>query len=185
MLVLLILTGLVLLALVGALLISIFVPRLRVWPPPGQYSWQFIFIWVFTLAALGGIILIGILDWNSLGWPAWFRWSAGLGLIIGGNILALVGAKQLGVETTTGAAGPFFATGVYRYSRNPQYVGNILLLIGWIVLSASAWVVPYAVLAVGALTLTPLAEEPWLQEKYGDAYRSYCRSTPRYFGLMR
>lgn len=182
---LLILTGLLLLALIGALLVSIFVPRHRIWPPPGQYTWQFIFIWVFTLATLGAIILIGILDWNSLGWPAWLRWPAGLGLIIGGNILALIGASQLGVETTSGAAGPFVTAGVYRYSRNPQYVGNMLLLIGWIVLSASALVLPYAVLAIGALAITPLAEEQWLQEKHGDAYQSYCRRTPRYFGLMR
>ena len=185
MLILLILTGFLLLALIGALLVSMFMPRHRIWPPPSQYSWQFIFIWVFEFAAVAGIILIGILDWNSLGWPAWLRWSLGLGLIIGGNILAWVGAQQLGVKTTSGAAGPFVTTGVYRYSRNPQYVGNMVLLVGWIVLSASAWVAPYAVLAIGALAITPLTEEPWLHEKYGDAYRSYCRGTPRYFGLMR
>lgn len=185
MLILLILTGLLLLALIGALLVSIFVPLHRVWPPPSQYSWQFIFIWVFEFAAVAGIILIGILDWNSLGWPGWLRWLVGLGLIIGGNILAWVGAKQLGVETTSGAAGPFVTTGVYRYSRNPQYVGNILLLIGWVVLTASAWVVPFAVLAVVALALTPLTEEPWLEEMYGDDYRSYCRSTPRFIGRTR
>jgi protein-S-isoprenylcysteine O-methyltransferase Ste14 len=30
-----------------------------------------------------------------------------------------------------------------------------------------------------------LAEEPWLQEAYGDAYRAYCASVPRFFNWQR
>jgi protein-S-isoprenylcysteine O-methyltransferase Ste14 len=174
-----------LVALIGALLTSIVWPERRLWPPPGQRSWQFVLMWGLTLAAFGAILWVGLLDWNSLGWPGWLRWPLGLGLIVCGNGVAWLGVRQLGMKTTSGASGPLVRSGLYRYSRNPQYFGDMLILSGWIVMSASAWAAPLAVLGIVAFWLTPWAEESWLGERYGEAYRDYCRATPRFIGLPR
>jgi len=82
-------------------------------------------------------------------------------------------------------------TGVlYRYSRNPNYVGWILLmfglsLMGW---SDSFWsfiFLIYFVVTILYLHWTILLEERYLAEKHGDSYRLYLASTPRYFGIPK
>lgn len=176
------LTALLVLALIGVLVVSIVWPQKRIWPPPGQHSFQFVLVWALTLTAFAGILVVGLLDWNGLGWPAVLRWPLGLGLVIAGNAVAWLGVAQLGMKETSGAEGALVTGGLYRYSRNPQYVGDMLILAGWTVLSASAWVIWPAVLGIVAFALTPLAEESWLAEHYGEPYRAYCRQAPRFFG---
>jgi protein-S-isoprenylcysteine O-methyltransferase Ste14 len=82
-------------------------------------------------------------------------------------------------------------TGVlYRYSRNPNYVGWIVLilgltLIGW---SASFWsfmFLIYFIVTIPYLHWTVLSEEQYLAEKHGDSYRQYLASTPRYLGMPK
>lgn len=79
-------------------------------------------------------------------------------------------------------------TGIHHYSRNPGYVGWTLVifglsLIGW---SASFWsfiFFMYFVATVPYFHWTVLLEEKFLTDKYGDFYREYLGSTPRYFGI--
>jgi protein-S-isoprenylcysteine O-methyltransferase Ste14 len=33
--------------------------------------------------------------------------------------------------------------------------------------------------------LFPFTEEPWLERAYGEFYRVYCNSTPRFFSLVK
>lgn len=39
-----------------------------------------------------------------------------------------------------------------------------------------------ALLGIVWFLLTPLAEEPWLSEQYGEAYETYRESVPRFIG---
>lgn len=173
-------TALLCFLLIGALFVSILTPGARVWPPPAQKSWQFVVVWSLTILAFGCFALLGILDWNSLAWPATLRWSLGPGLLVAGNALGWISVRQLGMRTTSGGTGKLVTSGLYQYSRNPAYVGDILILIGWAVLSASVWTIPAATLGVVAFVLAPFAEEPWLEEIHGDAYRRYRQKTPRF-----
>ncbi len=70
--------------------------------------------------------------------------------------------------------------GVYRFSRNPQYVATTLMpfgyaLTGW---SVMAWV--GVVLVWLTIHLTALVEEEHLERTFGDEYRRYKERTPRY-----
>jgi protein-S-isoprenylcysteine O-methyltransferase Ste14 len=56
----------------------------------------------------------------------------------------------------------------------------MLILIGWVILSASALTMVAVWLALIAFVLVPFAEEPWLEAKYGSAYRQYKDTTPRF-----
>ncbi|MCA9212462.1 MAG: DUF1295 domain-containing protein [Planctomycetales bacterium] len=138
---LLILTAVLLCGVLAILAYSIVRPSKRIWPPPAQQTWQYYFVWLLTLLSFGGFIVVGLLDWNSLGWAAIVRWPIGVLLIVGGNVLAWVGVRQLSLKTTSGSKGPLVTDGLYRYSRNPQYLEDIAIVGGWAVLSASVWAI--------------------------------------------
>lgn len=80
--------------------------------------------------------------------------------------------------------------GVYRYSRNPNYIGWTVLifglsLMGW---SSSLWsviFVVYFVVTIPYFHWTVLLEERYLIQKHGDSYRRYLKETPRYIGAPR
>ena len=73
--------------------------------------------------------------------------------------------------------------GPYRYSCNPIYVAEGLILVGWIVFYGSLLLL--GVTAVAALFIGPIIvrrEERGLEARFGAAYREYRRTTPRWFG---
>jgi protein-S-isoprenylcysteine O-methyltransferase Ste14 len=77
--------------------------------------------------------------------------------------------------------------GIHRYSRNPLYVGWALAILGMAIMgwSTSVWSILFAVYFLVTLVYfhwTVTLEEAFLIDKYGDSYRDYLNSTPRYFG---
>lgn len=65
-------------------------------------------------------------------------------------------------------------SGVYRLSRNPMYVGSVLILVAWAVYLSSAWALlgPVAfVLYMNRFQIAP--EERALASKFGDRYAAY------------
>ena len=176
------LTATLVIAVNAMLAYSVAKPSRRIWPPPAQQTWQYYVVWLLTLLSFGGFVAVGILDWNSLNWPSWIRWPLSVVLIVLGNVLAWVGVRQLSMKTTSGDAGPLVTDGLYRYSRNPQYIGDILIIAGWAILSASQWAIPLCIGGIVAFVITPLAEEPWLRDIHGKPYVDFCRRTPRFLG---
>ncbi len=113
--------------LVGIMIFSILVPKRRIWPPKRKYSWHYFLVWVLTTASLAGVTALSLADWNSLDWPFWVRYATGLPLFVMGNVIALWAVALLGIKETTGIKGKLSTGGLYRYSRNPQYVGDIVI----------------------------------------------------------
>jgi protein-S-isoprenylcysteine O-methyltransferase Ste14 len=71
---------------------------------------------------------------------------------------------------------------VYRYSRNPMYVGVLTVVAGEALLFGSTQLLWYAVIACVFFHLVVLfVEEPHLRRTRGDAYAQYCREVPRWF----
>jgi protein-S-isoprenylcysteine O-methyltransferase Ste14 len=174
------LTFLVIGILILALVVSIVSPSKRIWPPPKQESWQYFLVWIPTLIAFGGMIVVGVLDWNSLGLSAMVRWPIGVMLVLIGNLLAGIGVGQLSLRATSGAKHELITSGLYQYTRNPQYLGDVAILLGWALWCGSLWALPLTISGIVAFVLTPFAEEPWLEEVYSDDYQKYRQHVPRF-----
>ncbi len=72
-------------------------------------------------------------------------------------------------------------TGLYRRTRNPMYVGVLLVLVGEAVLFQSLTLLIYALLIGIVFHLWVLSyEEPTLNRKFGVAYEEYCKGVPRW-----
>ncbi|MCP5412067.1 MAG: isoprenylcysteine carboxylmethyltransferase family protein [Alphaproteobacteria bacterium] len=161
---------------------SMAVPSWRIWPPPiGKASWQFWLVWTFVILLVTGDMIVAVLDSGSLGLSALYR-VIGIVMIILGNCLAWWGVALLGGWTTTGLAGPIVTTGPYRFSRNPQYLGDALIVIGVILASDSALSICPSLLAALCAFAAPFAEEPWLCNRLGPEYEAYLRKVPRFLG---
>jgi protein-S-isoprenylcysteine O-methyltransferase Ste14 len=64
--------------------------------------------------------------------------------------------------------------GVYAFTRNPMYLGMVLLLFGIGLASASLWFPLAALVAILALTKLAIErEEAYLERKFGQQYRDY------------
>lgn len=72
--------------------------------------------------------------------------------------------------------------GPFRYTRNPLYLGLHATFLGLTYLLQSAWgLLVFVPLAVVMHHGVILREEAYLERKFGDAYRAYCKSVRRYF----
>ena len=72
--------------------------------------------------------------------------------------------------------------GPYRFTRNPLYVGDIVMWVGWaVVFGSPAIAVVLGALIVG-LQIGVRLEERGLYRQFGDAWRQYAATTPRFIG---
>lgn len=115
-------------------------------------------------------------------------WLAGIGLALmaAGAAVTLASVATF-VVAGRGTPAPFdpprrfVAVGLYRWVRNPMYLGGILLLLGYALCAGSvlALVVPVAMLGLAHLFVV-LYEEPHLERRFGPSYSEYRRATPRW-----
>jgi len=76
-------------------------------------------------------------------------------------------------------------TGFFALSRNPLYVGNLLILAGLLVIWNSPLMyaigVPFFLLGYRAIVA---AEEAYLGREYGPAFAEYCQRVPRWWPAL-
>lgn len=76
-------------------------------------------------------------------------------------------------------------SGVYRFTRNPQYVAWFLFVLGYAMTGRSAMAYLGVALYLVVAHLTARVEEEHLERLYGDEYLRYKASTPRYLPMTR
>lgn len=73
------------------------------------------------------------------------------------------------------------SSGLYRFSRNPMYVGVILILFGWAIAFGSWGLALYALIVMLAFHLRVLFnEEPYLARTHGRRWDDYRARVPRW-----
>ncbi|WP_419166555.1 methyltransferase family protein [Candidatus Palauibacter sp.] len=167
------------LLLVGAVASAVW-PERRIWPPPQPRSWQYRLIWMGFYAAFGIGAALLFFDWNSWVFRSPLRFVAGIPLTLLGGLLAAWAVATAGWTNTSGVRGRFVSSGPYRFTRNPQYLGDIVFFVGVGFMANSLFVWITHLFLAFIFREAPLAEEPWLEEQYGAEYREYLRKIPRF-----
>jgi protein-S-isoprenylcysteine O-methyltransferase Ste14 len=118
--------------------------------------------------------------------PIWQRCTAFAIIVVG--LLPLLESVVRFVRIGRGTLMPQVPTeelvisGLYRYVRNPMYVGDLTVLAGEALLFRSWWMVAYAVFVWVVLdAFIRHYEEPTLTRRHGDAYVDYCGRVRRWW----
>lgn len=74
--------------------------------------------------------------------------------------------------------------GLYRFSRNPAFLGFDLFYLGIFLAFPTALLGIFCLLATGFFHAQILAEEAYLKETFGEAYSRYAKKTGRYCPLL-
>jgi len=169
------------LAILNVLLfLTVFSSSIKLWPTPSTKSWQHTTFWPLFRGGLGLTLLYAILtaQWPQEGEA--LRFVIGMICVVVGFGFTIYGYFDLGIENTYGADEGLVTKGLYRYSRNPQYVASILGFLGTALANGEIHAVILCALAILVYVIMPYTEEPWLQRAYGDVYLAYKERTPRF-----
>ena len=169
--------------IIGTLVWTIVGER-RFWPPADE-QWKASLHWGLVGVFDVSLAIVALQRWNTWVLPRLSSLFLGVTLSIVGLAAFVSSTRTMTTAETTGqAASELYTDGLYARSRNPQYVGMIVGLVGFVLLVNAAAVAILALLQVIWVVLLPFAEEPWLRERFGDAYERYCDRVPRFVGLQ-
>lgn len=147
---------------------------------------------VFFVVAPGGTACLvpwWITDWQ--GDAPGIAQALGAGITLAGVLLVVAAFVQFVVEGNGTPASPaptqtLVVGGLYRWVRNPMYVGVAGAIAGQAVLFASVGVALWLAGFVLAVTMFVMAyEEPTLRRTYGPAYDDYARAVRRWVPRLR
>ena len=108
---------------------------------------------------------------------------AGIPVVALGELIRLWGVHHIGAisRTRSERLGPLIDSGPFAHVRNPLYIGNVLLWLGFAVSARLPWLAPVIFILL-ALEYHAIVrwEERLLEERLGDRYRAYARQVPRW-----
>ena len=114
--------------------------------------------------------------WSYFAIPLWLAGS----LIILSCFRDFV-VKGRGTPLPTDPPKELVVTGLYRYMRNPIYVGALLIFLGHFLWFGTWALLMYALFSfIGVYAFVLLFEEPNLKRKFGRAYEDYLEKVPRW-----
>jgi len=111
------------------------------------------------------------------------NWIAGIALIVVGEAIRLAGVAAAGTVTRrrSRTVQRLVTYGIFAWMRNPLYVGNFLIWMGFTVISGVLWFIPVAVVLFAIeYTLIVRYEEGVLESIFGEEYLAYKARTPRW-----
>ena len=107
----------------------------------------------------------------------------GLASLTIGLVIMFIGVYRLGFLRSVGLQkGELKDTSYYRATRNPQVLGCVLYVIGFVILWPSWFALGWGLSLLAILHVMVLTEEEHLHNTYGQDYEQYCNRVPRYLG---
>src|SRR6266498_4182205 len=109
--------------------------------------------------------------------------AAGIAVTAAGELIRLWGVHHIGAisRTRSDRLGPLIDTGPFARGRNPLYVGNILVWVGFALSARLVWLAPLTAVLLGAEYHAIVRwEEQLLASRLGAAYQAYAARVPRW-----
>lgn len=139
------------------------------------------------------LVLAGVVVWGTdrvdtvLAFTLPFRGSLSVLLSLAGVVIALLGVVAFRrAKTTVDPRYPEQATslvigGVYRRTRNPMYLGMLLVLLAWALYLGSGLSFVVLIGFVAYMTrFQIIPEERFMTQSFGDAYTRYQQTVRRW-----
>jgi len=148
-----------------------------------------LFFTILQPGIVAGLIPFFILDKKLVDLfrlPVRIHEKTGLFLFISGLIVMLIcifnfAVKGRGTLSPADPTKKLVSEGLYRYSRNPMYVGVMMILIGESVYTGSFSLLVYSLVILTAFHLfIVFREEPRLQRDFGEEYTEYSQKVRRW-----
>lgn len=138
---------------------------------------------IFSVAFLVGLA-IGLLDPRPL-LPLWLQLVAGTLVVASGVLLIRASMRSIdGAGTTYDPFAPSTAlviSGIYRYTRNPGYLGLAVIQFGLALLLDNLWIgISTAVAIIITTAFVIKLEEDKLTRTFGQDYRDYLSRVRRW-----
>lgn len=118
--------------------------------------------------------------------PTLRHWIVAAVLIVIGEWIRLAGVAAAGTVTRRRSreVQRLVNYGIFGWMRNPLYVGNFLIWMGFVIASGVLWFLPLAILIFAVeYTLIVRYEEGVLESIFGAEYLAYKQRTPRWFPM--
>lgn len=134
----------------------------------------------FSVAAL--IAAAALAPVSDTGWTI----TAAIIAIVGAAIV-MVAQVQMGrawrVGVREGDAPLFISHGLFRYSRNPIFVGMMLVGLSAAMVSGTWWSWSALAVFIASCAVQVRIEEAHLEASFGQSYREFRSSVPRWVGF--
>lgn len=128
----------------------------------------------FSLACLALIIFSPIKFNSVVFWPGTLIYLAGFIIML----IALFIYRKTPADKAV-------RSGIYQYSRNPQWVGLAFIFAGTCITCGNGLALLLMFIGIFFYHFRILGEESACLKAYGQSFQDYMDSTPRYFGLKR
>ena len=142
-------------------------------------------IWLYCLLY---VVYPQVLAWSFIELPSVVRW-AGIVLVLLLIPFIVSAQRALGRNVSptvmTHEDHELVTDGPYRWIRNPLYTAGALLFTGLGLISASAFLLVGALVALVLVAIRLPSEEAELEKRFGQAYRDYVRRTGRFLPRLR
>ncbi|MEQ1494706.1 MAG: isoprenylcysteine carboxylmethyltransferase family protein [Novosphingobium sp.] len=116
----------------------------------------------------------------------WTVWATFVALV--GAAIVIVAQIQMGrawrVGVREGDAPLFVSHGLFQFSRNPIFVGMMLIGLSAAMVSVVWWGWVALALLIASCTVQVRIEEAHLEASFGQDYRNFRATTPRWLGLQ-
>ncbi len=101
------------------------------------------------------------------------------------TLIGLIGSIIVVVNWAGTPAGEPVTRGIYRYSRHPGYVTEVLVLLGVSIISASWIFLVFPIIIWAGAVYFIKMEEACTIGHFGHTYREYMNRTPRWIGIPK